>query len=214
MLGKFQWSCILLYLFQARTCQEWMFCQKSQDLKLWWDFTTFKLPIISAFKVLSSKTKEEISPFCISIKPTLLIFKKDWGERGPSFWLTLDDFEDCGERNNLITFLVGVKSIGATTFPVNDFIAQFRISFASFGYIFRNPKWVLWIAKPTFLNCWFRMRFWHYLVLKEIRRIKTNKGRFHLAQLKQLTTISQTCMNWMNIFSFGCIWLFWSCWME
>ena len=152
MLGKFQWSCILLYLFQARTCQEWIFCQKSQDLKLWWDFTTFKLHIISAFKVFSSKTKEEISPFCISIKPTLLIFKKDWGERGPSFWLTLDDFEDCGERNNLITFLVGVKSIAATRFPANDFIAQFTISFASVGYNLQKPKMGTLDCKTNFLE--------------------------------------------------------------
>ena len=73
------------------------------------------------------------------------------------------------------SFLVGIESIGATRFQVDGFIAQFTTSFASVGCIFRNPRWVFWIAKPTFLKCWFRMRFRHYLVLKEIRWIKTTR---------------------------------------
>ena len=61
--------------------------------------------------------------------------------------------------------------------------------------LLRNPQWVLWISKPTFLKCWFRMRFWHYLVLKKIWWIKAIKAPFHLAQLKWLIIISGLSMS-------------------
>ena len=59
------------------------FFSESQDLKLWQDFTTFKHHMISAFKVFSSKTKEESGPSCTTAGPTFVDFKEDWGERGP-----------------------------------------------------------------------------------------------------------------------------------
>ena len=41
--------------------------------------------MISAFKVFSSKTKEESGPSCTTAGPTFVDFKEDWGERGPFF---------------------------------------------------------------------------------------------------------------------------------
>ena len=52
--------------------------------------------------MFSSKTKEESGPFCTSAGTTFVDFKEDWGERGLSFSLALDGFENCGERNNFI----------------------------------------------------------------------------------------------------------------
>ena len=140
----------------------WFFSE-SQDLKLW-DFTTFKHHAISAFKVFSSKPKEESDRFCASTGPTFadLIniwwFWRLWGKKQ----LHSTGFPCFLKLLMFLLFLVGVKSIGATRFQVDDCIAQFTIRFASVGRIFRNPQWVLWIAEPIFLQCWFRMRFWHY----------------------------------------------------
>ena len=47
--------------------------------------------------MFSSKTKEG-GPFCTSIEPNFADFKEDWGEKGLSFLLTLDDSEDYGEK--------------------------------------------------------------------------------------------------------------------
>ena len=54
--------------------------------------------------MFSSKTKEG-GPFCTSIEPNFADFKEDWGEKGLSFLLTLDDSEDYGEKNNLIALI-------------------------------------------------------------------------------------------------------------
>ena len=138
--------------------------------------------------MFSSKTKEESGPSCTSAGPTFADFKEDWGDTGPSFLVNIRWLSKLLRKKQLhsigfpcflkllmfLPFLVGVKSIGATRFQVNGFIAQFTISFDSVGCIFRNPHWVLWIAKRTFLKCWFRMRFWNYLSLSLVVLVMLN----------------------------------------
>ena len=75
------------------------FFSGSQDLKVWWDLTTFKHHSISAFKVFSSIIKEE-SCFC-SVDRTSEEFEVDCGERGPSF----ADVEDWEDTNNPIALV-------------------------------------------------------------------------------------------------------------
>ena len=114
MLGKFhEWSCMTLSFprenFSGMALSGHMtlnrFFSESQDLKVRWDLTTLKHHNISAFKVLSSKTKEESDPRCYSVEPAFWEFKEDRGEIGPSFcfWSTFADFEDWGDKNNPIT---------------------------------------------------------------------------------------------------------------
>ena len=57
-----------------------------------------------------------------------------------------------------LPFLVGVKSIGATRFQVNGFIAQFTISFASVGCIFR----------PLAFESSFSSSSWNYFIASKL----------------------------------------------
>ena len=93
------------------------------------------------------------------IEPTFADFKEDWGEKGPSFLLTLDDCEDYGEKNNLIALIILAFSSSWCFCPFLTFVngMDYLVLVVSdcFGHNGIEPNIDVWCRVQINIS-WFR----------------------------------------------------------